>query len=61
MSRTFVTIAVTLRDGTSYGKTYAKLPRCWKSTAMALAPYGTDFRGCTFTRVRSSDSVAAAS
>ena len=47
-----VTIAITLRDGTSYSATSKRLPRYWKSAAMQLAPYGTDYRGCTFSRVR---------
>jgi hypothetical protein len=39
---------LTLADGAVYTrKTSAR--RFWKSRLMDLTPYGTDFRGCTFT------------
>ena len=47
-----VRISITLADGTTYSRTYPKLPRYWKSRAMDLAPYGTDMQGATFKRER---------
>lgn len=43
-------IGIVLADGTVYEKTVSKLPRYWKSVAMALAPYGANKQGCTFFR-----------
>lgn len=43
-----VTITITLQDGSSYSKTYARRPRFWKSEALRLAPYGSDRQGCKF-------------
>ncbi len=45
-------ITITLANGESYSKQFKGLPRFWKSVAMSLAPYGSDFRNCTFTKAR---------
>ena len=44
-----MTATITLADGTTYSKTWAKLPKNWKSALMRLPKYGTPLGGCTFT------------
>lgn len=48
MSAPKVTVSIILADGTRYSRSYPRRPRYWKSAAMGLTPYGTDYRGCSF-------------
>lgn len=45
-------LSVTLADGTVYAYDVVKMPRAWKSWVMQQVPYGTEFFGCTWSRVR---------
>lgn len=45
-----VEITLKLADGRTFSKVFLRLPRFWASTALTLAPYGSNLQGCTFTR-----------
>jgi hypothetical protein len=47
-------LAITLRSGQTFRSERDTLPRHWKSWLMDQPPYGTDFRGCTFSKGRNS-------
>lgn len=41
-------ISITLRTGETFSADCRRRPRHWKSAAMDLTPYGTDYRGARF-------------
>jgi hypothetical protein len=47
-----IKLTLTLATGTSYSRTVKRIPRYWMSLLMSDAPYGTNYRGATWTRER---------
>lgn len=52
-----ITITLTLANGARFSRLVKRLPRHWMSVLMSDAPYGTDFRGATWSRTRNGQTV----
>lgn len=47
-----IRLTLTLANGTVITDTVKRMPRCWKSHLMQLAPYSTDYAGASWKRER---------